>query len=92
MKRITLQKKLSASPKNGNPSPPPDKNNGPSLNIRDISLKSETNFMLLGVDIDNRLHHRGKHERNDPDEIFHTVKFQFIAPLFGIFVVNLISK
>ena len=31
LKRITLQKKLSASPKNGNP---PDKNNGPSLNLR----------------------------------------------------------
>ena len=29
LKRITLQKKLSASPKNGNP--PPIKNNGPSL-------------------------------------------------------------
>ena len=53
LKCITLQKKLSASPKNGNPSPTPDKNSGPSLNIRDISLKSETNFMLLGVDIDN---------------------------------------
>ena len=92
MKHITLQKELSASPKNGNPSPPPIKNNGPFLNIRDSSLKSEANFMLLGVDIDNRLHYRGKHERNDPDKIFHAVKFQFIAPLFGIFVVNLISK
>ena len=32
LKRITLQKILSASPKNGNPPPPPPiKNNGPSL-------------------------------------------------------------
>ena len=30
LKRITLHKKLSASPKNGNP-PPPIKSNGPSL-------------------------------------------------------------
>ena len=31
LKRITLYKKLSASPKNGTPPPPPIKNNGPTL-------------------------------------------------------------
>ena len=33
--------------------------------------------------------YKGKHERNDPDEIFHTVKFQFIATLYGIFVTDI---
>ena len=45
LKCITLQKKLSASPKNGNP---PIKNNGPSLTKevtpRDTKLVSKTTF------------------------------------------------